>query len=90
MRNIKLLDGTVYQVDRAGAADGQLRLRILPPFKIADVAKKFTSPAKTATIEHYFDGTETDHVYFEHYTEFLSMEVSGDKLLIVMREAKTD
>ena len=85
MRNIKLLDGTVYQVDRAGAADGQLRLRLLPPFKIVDVVKKFTNPAKTATIEHYFDGTETDHVFFDHYTEFLSVEVVEDKLLIVLK-----
>ena len=85
MRNIKLTDGTVYEVDRCGAADGQLRLRILPPFKIVDVVKKFTNPAKTATIEHYFDGTETDHVFFDHYTEFLSVEVVEDKLLIVLK-----
>lgn len=85
MRNIKLLDGTVYQVDRCGAADGQLRIRLLPPFKIVDVVKKFTNPAKTATIEHYFDGTETDHVFFDHYTEFLSVEVVEDKLLIVLK-----
>ena len=52
MRNIKLLDGTVYQVDRCGAADGLLRIRILPPFKLTDVVKKFTTPAKTGTIEH--------------------------------------
>jgi len=85
MRNIKLLDGTVYQVDRCGAADGQLRIRLLPPFKIVDVVKKFTNPAKTATIEHYFDGTETDHVFFDHYTEFLSVEVVEDKLLVVLK-----
>ena len=85
MRNIKLLDGTVYQVDRCGAADGQLRIRLLPPFKIVDVVKKFTNPAKTATIEHYFDGTETDHVFFDHYTAFSALEVDGDKLLIVLK-----
>lgn len=85
MRNIKLLDGTIYQVDRCGAADGQLRIRLLPPFKIVDVVKKFTNPAKTATIEHYFDGTETDHVFFDHYTEFLSVEVVEDKLLVVLK-----
>ena len=85
MRNIKLTDGTVYEVDRCGAADGQLRIRLLPPFKIVDVVKKFTNPAKTATIEHYFDGTETDHVFFDHYTEFLSVEVVEDKLLVVLK-----
>ena len=86
MRNIKLLDGTTYQIDRCGAADGVLRIRILPPFKLVDVLKKFTAKAKTEKIEHYFDGTETDHVFFEHYTEFLSMSVEGDKLLIIMKE----
>ena len=90
MRNIKLLDGTVYQVDRAGAADGQLRLRLLPPWDLVEVVQKFKDPEKTAKIEHYFDGTETDHVTFEHYTEFTALEIVGDKLLIVMREANTD
>ena len=90
MRNIKLLDGTVYQVDRAGAADGQLRLRLLPPWDLVEIVTKFKDPEKTAKIEHYFDGTETDYVTFEHYTEFTALEIVGDKLLIVMREANTD
>lgn len=85
MRNIRLLDGTVYQVDRAGAADGQLRLRILPPWDLVEVVTKFRDPEKTAKIEHYFDGTETDHVFFDHYTIFSALEVDGDKLLIVMK-----
>lgn len=89
MRNIKLLDGTIYQVDRCGAANGLLRIRILPPFKLTDVVKKFTAPAKTATIEHYFDGTETDHVYFTGYTDFLAMEKTEDKLLVILREVRT-
>ena len=90
MRNIKLLDGTVYQVDRCGAADGVLRIRILPPFKLVDVLKKFTVRAQTEKIEHFFDGTETDHVFFEHFTEFLSMSVEGDRLLIIMKEVVSE
>lgn len=85
MRNIRLLDGTVYQVDRAGAADGQLRLRLLPPWDLVEVVTKFKNQELTAKLEHYFDGTETDHVFFDHYTVFSALEVDGDKLLIVMK-----
>lgn len=85
MRNIKLLDGTTYEIDRAGAADGQLRLRLLPPWDLVEVVTKFRDPEKTAKIEHYFDGTETDHVFFDHYTAFSALEVDGDKLLIVLK-----
>lgn len=86
MRNIRLLDGTVYPVDRCGADGGVLRIRILPPFVIADVAARFTDPAKTAKIEHYFDGVETDHVIYEHYTVFQSMEADNGKLLLWMKQ----
>lgn len=85
MRNIRLMDGTVYQVDRAGAADGQLRLRLLPPWDLLEVVAKFKDPALTDRLEHYFDGTETDHVFFDHYTAFSALEVDGDKLLIVLK-----
>lgn len=86
MRNIRLLDGTVYPVDRCGADGGVLRIRILPPFVIADVAARFTDPTKTAKIEHYFDGVETDHVTYEHYTVFQSMEADNGKLLLWMKQ----
>lgn len=89
MRNIKLLDGTTYQVDRCGAADGVLRLRILPPFEIRDVFENFLDHSKTDRIEHYFDGTSTDHVFFDHYTSFLAMEMDGDRLLIILKEVTT-
>jgi len=85
MRNIKLLDGTVYQVDRCGAADGQLRLRLLPPWDLLEVVTKFRDPEKTAKIEHYFDGTETDHVFFENYTVFSALEIEGENVLIVLK-----
>ncbi len=88
MRNIKLLDGTVYQVDRAGAADGYLRLRLLPPWDLKKAVKKFSDPKLLDKIEHYFDGTGTDHVFFDHYTQFCSLLIDGDKLLIVLKEAK--
>lgn len=86
MRNIKLYDGTIYQVDRCGAADGRLRIRILPPFEIHNVIDQFKDHGKTVRIEHYFDGTEVDHVFFDHYSELLSLEFVGDKLLITMKE----
>ena len=86
MRNIRLLDGTVYPVDRCGADGGVLRIRILPPFEIADVAAKITDPEKTDRIEHFIDGTETDHVIYEHYTVFQSMEADRDKLLLWMKQ----
>ena len=86
MRNIKLKDGTTYQVDRCGAADGLLRIRILPPFDVREVFETFFDHSKTDRIEHYFDGTETDHVFFDHYTSVLALEVDGDKLLIIMKE----
>lgn len=88
MRNIKLTDGTVYQVDRCGAADGLLRLRILPPYELLDVVTRLNDPEATASIEHYFDGTETDHVFFEGYTDFLAMEKAGDALLVILREVR--
>ena len=87
MRNISLADGTVYPVDRCGAADGRLRVRILPPYVITDVVSRFTDPVRTRRIEHYIDGSGVDHQVYEGYTEFVAMEIDQGKLLIIMHEA---
>ena len=91
MRNIKLLDGTIYQVDRCGAADGRLRLRLINlPGDInaamISVITAFGDPAKTAVIEHYFDETINDHQVYEHYTALEAVMTDGPGLVVIMRE----
>lgn len=87
-RHVKLTDGTAYTVDRCGADDERLRIRVTEPgFDMLEAVQKFGNPALTATIEHYFDGTETDHVYFEGYTALESLLSEEMGMVVSMKRA---
>lgn len=87
-RHVKLTDGTAYTVDRCGADDERLRIRVTEPgFDMLEAVQKFGNPALTSTIEHYFDGTETDHVYFEGYTALESLLSEDTGMVVSMKRA---
>lgn len=76
MRHIRLADGSVYEVDRCGADDKQLNLRVISAERLVDLCVKFGDPEKTKSIEHWFDDTETDHVWYYGYTYLAAAAVS--------------
>ena len=76
MRKIKLVDGTIYTVDRCGADGGILSINVVSE-KLVDLVPVFADPEKTAIIEHYFDGTETDHVFYKSYTQLVGAGVTN-------------
>ena len=87
MRNIKLLDGTIFEVDRCGAADGRLRIRIIDPvLSMLEAVQIFGDPEMTASIEHFVTGSDVDRVTFEGYTSLEAMIYDGPGLLIILRE----
>ena len=91
MRHVRLTDWTAYAVDRCGADEERLRLRVTDPgFDMLTAVQKFGDPALTATIEHYFDGTETDHVYFEGYTVLESLLSENAGMVVVMKRAASN
>lgn len=90
-RHVKLTDDTVYQVDRCGADEERLRLRVTDPgFDMLTAVQKFGNPELTATIEHFFDGTETDHVYFKGYTVLESLLSEEAGMVVSMKRAASD
>ncbi len=90
-RHVKLTDGTVYPVDRCGADDERLRIRVTEPgFDMLEAVQSFGNPEKTSTIEHYFDGTETDHVYFTGYTVLESLLSENAGMVVSMKRAASD
>lgn len=89
-RNIKLTDGTTYPVDRCGADGERLRIRVTKPgFDMLEAVQKFGNPELTAVIEHYFDGTETDHIYFEGYTVLESLLAENAGMVISAKRPPT-
>lgn len=84
MRNIKLTDGSVYEVERCGANDQELRMLIISPVTMKEAANAFDNPELTNRIEHYFDGTENDHVVFEGYTTLVGIyqDKHGTEILL--------
>ena len=86
MRNIKLADGSIYPVDRCGADNGILTVNVITG-TIISLIPVFGDPEKTATIEHYFDGTETDHITFTGYTELIGATVTTTGTTFVMRNS---
>ena len=88
MRKVKLVDGTVYTVDRCGASDGRLNIRVTSAgFTIREAADKFSDPANTAAIEHYFDGSLVDHVRFLGYTVLNGLSADRAGVYIYLTEA---
>lgn len=73
MRHIKLTDGVVYTAIRCGALNNQLFLAVETDQDWIAIIDEFSSPEKTAVIEHWYDGTETDHVKFEGFTALVQI-----------------
>lgn len=88
MRNVRLTDGTVYPVDRCGADGVRLRIRVTDPqVDMITAVQKFGRPELTSAIEHYFDGTETDHIVFSGYTVLESLLAENAGIVVVMKRA---
>ena len=85
MRNIKLTDGTVYHVDRCGAADGTLMINIIEQPDIWDIVETISKEENVSTIEHYFDGTETDHVFFRGYIYLVAAALTFTGVTVTLR-----
>ena len=73
MRHILLTDGTEYTIDRCGATAKELSVNIISGDTMLSLVGKFSVPENLTRIEHYFDGTETDHRVFEGYTKLSSV-----------------
>lgn len=84
MRNIRLTDGTVYPVDRCGAASGMLMVNVTSGDDLLDLVMVFGVPEKTARIEHYYDGTETDHVIYDGYTALTGASVTDTGVMMIL------
>lgn len=80
-RHVKLLNGDVFPVDRCGATDDFLMIRVTEG-TLLDLVMVFGKPENTQTIEHWFDGTETDHVFYKGYTALTA--ASQDVLGVTM------
>ena len=68
MRKIRLSNGNEYPVDRCGVSGDMLLVRVTEG-NLLDLVMVFGCPENVQTIEHWFEGTETDHRVFEGYTE---------------------
>ena len=89
MRNIKLTDGTVYPVDRCGATLNELMINVTSGDDLLDLVMEFGVPAKVARIEHWFDGTDTDHVVYEGYTALTAASNTGTGVMIMLQKGAT-
>jgi hypothetical protein len=86
MRKIRLNDGTEHEVDRCGANDGILSIRVIDNNDLLQLVEEFGKPQNTSHIEHWFDGTETDHVYFDGYTELIAAQSMREGILLTLRK----
>lgn len=68
MRKIRLTNGQEFQVSRCGATDEILTITVMGG-TLLDLVMVFGHPENVLTVEHWFEGTETDHRVFEGYTE---------------------
>ena len=85
MRNIKLADGTVYQVDRCGASSDMLYINVIGE-SIAKLATDFSNPENTVKIEHWFDGTTTDHIWFEGFDQLVALNLTPTGVTVMLRK----
>lgn len=88
MRNIRLTDGSTYPVDRCGAANDILYLNV-PDGDFPGLVAVFAQPALTERIEHWFDGTEVDHIVYEGYTRLSSASLSFTGVSLVLQKGVT-
>lgn len=85
MRNIKLTDGTVYPVDLCGASGNTLYVNVTEPKDLLSLVLVFGQEEKVRRIEHYFDGTETDHVFFEGYKHLTSAAITDTGVQMALK-----
>lgn len=88
MRKVKLNNGKTFAVDRCGAAGGLLVINVTTG-NIPSLASVFSDPEKTCRIEHYFEGTETDHVIFDGYTNLVGISLSDTGITVMLRRDAT-
>lgn len=88
MRKVKLNNGKTYAVDRCGAAGDLLMINVISG-TIKALASVFSDPEKTCRIEHYFDGTETDHLIYEGYTILAGITLSDTGITVMLRRDTT-
>ena len=87
MRQIKLTDGSTYPVDRCGAANDVLYLNV-PEGDLPGLVTVFAQPALTERIEHWFDGTEVDHIVYEGYTRLSSASLSPTGVSLMLQRGE--
>lgn len=85
MRNIKLTDGTVYPVDLCGAANGMLMVNVTGTHDLLALVLVFGQEEKVQRIEHWFDGTETDHIFFEGYKHLTSAAITDTGVQMTLK-----
>ena len=88
MRKVKLNNGKTYNVDRCGASGDLLMINVISG-TIKALASVFSDPEKTSRIEHYFEGTETDHVFYEGYTVLTGITLSDTGTTVMLRRDTT-
>lgn len=88
MRKVKLNNGKTYQVDRCGAAGDLLMINVVSG-TIKALANVFGNPENTGRIEHYFEGTETDHVFYDGYTVLTGLSLSETGVTVMLRRETT-
>ncbi len=86
MRNIKLANGDVYPVSRCGANNKILSVTVTGGHDLLDLVLVFGHSENVATIEHYFDGTTTDHIIFGGYTELVSACMAEDGVTLTLEK----
>ena len=84
MRRIKLTNGVEYEVDRCGADERHLMINIISQLTMLNAVATFSQSALTQRIEHYFEGTETDHVVFDGYTCLVAVSISNTGILLTL------
>lgn len=89
MRKIKLTDGTEYVVDRCGATADSLLINITSSVTMVDAVNTFSQPSLTERIEHFFEGTTTDHHIFEGYTRLASSSLSPTGVSLMLQRGET-
>lgn len=82
-RHVKLTDGTVYPVSLCGATNDMLSLTVTQG-TLLDLVMVFGVHEKVATIEHWYDGTETDHVFYKGYTELRVASQTRDGVTLML------
>lgn len=86
MRKIKLTDGTEFEVDLCGVADGYLRMDLITNSSISTLANLFDNPELTSTVECYYDDMEIGRKVYEGYTYLYMVGHESDHIVVMLRQ----